>query len=134
MQRRLGRLGGVTPAHPRVNRIIRQSRSPVDEQLVSFSANHRFLGDLVARSLGKEPGHVLDYSCRVALLEAAAKQGIERFEANLVIAVAQHRLSRTRDAAEAVRQPGGTRDWSGLIIFVVVEVVILGAAWFAVMR
>jgi hypothetical protein len=43
---------------------------------------------------GAMEGDLLSYSARLRLLAAAAKLGIERFEANLIIAAVQHRARR----------------------------------------
>jgi hypothetical protein len=80
-------------------------------------------------------GGMLCYARRVELLQEAARRGIGRFEANLMIAAVQHRANTAgRPAAAPPLAPTpvrrGTRDWATAIAgIVVVQAIILLGAW-----
>jgi len=65
----------------------------------------------------------LRYSRRLALLKEAQHLGIERFEANLIIAMVQHRLGQL----DIPEQPSRSRVPAWLIV-TAVQVVIIGTA------
>jgi hypothetical protein len=68
---------------------------------------------------------VLRYSDRQTLLAAAAKMGIGRFDANLLIAMAQHRHKATNRPAQTK-----SHRWHLIAIAVLVQIVILsGFYW-----
>jgi hypothetical protein len=71
----------------------------------------------------------LPYSRRLRLLQAAQQQGIDRFEANLMIARVEHRL--TLHQYDAAAPPGSTRlgRWAvvGLLAMLVQSALVLGA-------
>src|SRR5438105_7356415 len=99
-----------------MERSARRARpKPIDH---SFDA-------LVARTLREMQGPVLGYSKRVALLKEAARRGIGRFEANLIIALAQHHQRRPIPSAIADRKPNVT----GLLTFLIVQSLILWGVW-----
>ncbi len=93
--------------------------------MAAAGPNDRF-AESVVRAI---EGGTLRYSRRQKLLREANRLGIERFEANLIIAVVQHKLRGNAAAAEAATQ----RSYAPWIAFAVVQVsILLGAAalWF----
>jgi hypothetical protein len=71
-------------------------------------------------------GPVLRYSQRLALLDHAARLGIVRFEANLIIATVQHRRG-AGTTVEATRPAASI--WRGLVVAGCCQAVILLLAW-----
>ena len=75
-------------------------------------------------------GAVLRYSRRMELLRSARRLGIGRFEANLIIATVLHRRG---DGAAAEESASAGRGWGeAVFVFVVIQSVIAGTAWWAV--
>jgi hypothetical protein len=85
----------------------------------------RALEVLVERSL---EGPVLRYSRRVALLEHAARLGIRRFDANLIIAGVQQRCSDSRALGP---RPYRRTMWPGVALAMSVQMTLVLLAWFA---
>jgi hypothetical protein len=88
-------------------------------------------GEIFAQYVVNEmTGGLLRYSARAALLQRAAGMGIDRFEANLIIAAVQHRMTEHRQSAAHERPR--TR-WSipstGILAIVAVQAAIVVAAW-----
>jgi hypothetical protein len=81
----------------------------------------RFAGMVLA----KMEGGLLRYSSRLSLLKQAAAMGIERFEANLIIAAVQS----GRPKPIRVRTIRRFGPMSMAVTFAVVQVSILAAAW-----
>jgi hypothetical protein len=83
----------------------------------------------IARSLA---GPILPYSQRLALLKQAGRQGIERFEANLMIAAVQHRVASRTIATHVPRR------WSSLagqfLFFLFIQAGILLGIWRIICR
>ncbi|HEY1687065.1 MAG TPA: hypothetical protein VGG19_20060 [Tepidisphaeraceae bacterium] len=75
--------------------------------------------DLVVRRV---QAGVLRYSDRQALLNTATKMGIQRFDANLLIAMAQHRLEQ-----KTAPQPERGDRWSLIAAAVILQCIILGS-------
>lgn len=93
--RRLRRLYGDNPTllHNRLQQLAatqskKQAVTPANPSLTTDSPVAWFFADRVALRL--QAGLVL-YSDRLALLKEAQSLGIQRFEANLIIAVTEHR-------------------------------------------
>ncbi len=84
--------------------------------------------DHVERALD---GRILRYSARLRLLRHAERQGIDRFEANLVIATVQHRLGHL-PAIPAKDAPQSNRPWPSIGLFVLIESFIVGSIWWIV--
>ena len=87
----------------------------------------------VARAMD---GQVLRYSQRLALLQLADRQGLGRFEANLVIAAIQHRMRQASgqpvDAESTTVKPSPRRRATlplGLLVFATVQALIALGAW-----
>jgi hypothetical protein len=79
---------------------------------------------------GQLVGTVLPQSRRESLIRSAAKLGISRFEANLIIAVVQDQMGVGLERIE-VRRPRPTRRIAvGLTVFVAVQAAIVAAAWY----
>ena len=81
----------------------------------------------VAKSLD---GPILRYSMRMELLKQAERMGIERFEANLIIAAIQHRMRQRPPHVER----SATSDQTGTLLpsiltFAAVQLAIGWAAW-----
>ena len=100
------------------------SRSAV---LGSRSSAALDFADLVAEQL---VGTVLPWSRRESLVRAAAKLGISRFEANLIIAAVQNQMGAGLGRSEARRPRLAKRIAVGLTVFVAVQAVIVAAAWY----
>jgi hypothetical protein len=84
----------------------------------------------VENELEGERGGLLRYSARLQLLQQAMDMGIERFEANLIIASVQNR----QRAAIVDKDP---LPWSvpmALMVSIAVEVVGIFAVWHFVLR
>ena len=99
------------------------SRSPV---LGARGSTARDFADLVA---GQLVGTVLPWSQREALIEAALAQGINRFEANLIIAAVQHQMGVGKRRSDEKKAPLYRRIALGLGVFLVVQAGIVAAAW-----
>lgn len=100
------------------------SRSAV---LGSRSSAALDFADLVAEQL---VGTVLPWSRRESLVRAAARLGISRFEANLIIAAVQNQMGAGLGRSEARRPPLAKRIAVGLMVFVAVQAMIVAAAWY----
>ena len=132
----LGRIGGglsITAADPVARQdieddqprytMIDPNEPPVDQGYPG--SNDRTFGTLVLRTLRTQLHSPLRYSQRLELLKEAGQRGIGRFEANLIIASAQHRLKS--ETASPVR-PSPAR-MSGLIAYLLVQSMILWGVW-----
>lgn len=72
-------------------------------------------------------GPVLRFSVRQKLLRQADALGLGRFEANLLIALVEHRHRQS-----PVLPPRRTRrNWRAMVIFLLIQSIILAAAWAA---
>jgi hypothetical protein len=91
------------------------------------SAMAREFADLVASQL---VGTVLPWSDREKLINAAAMQGINRFEANLIIAAVQHQMGIGRKRGEAKRSRFSARFAAGVAMFLVIQAGIIAAVWY----
>ena len=79
-------------------------------------------------------GGVLPYSRRVALLRVARKLGINRFEANLIIAAVQHREPTPPVGDGKCEEPPPRRGamlWVTGLVVVGIESVVASALWWA---
>lgn len=85
------------------------------------TANDRF-AESVATAIETR---TLRYSRRLQLLREADSLGIERFEANLIIAMVQHRLNASSSPARLSRRT--VTPW--LMIIAVQSLVILAGVW-----
>jgi hypothetical protein len=76
---------------------------------------------------------ILPWSGRRTLLRYAANHGIGRFEANLIIAASQHRLTRGRPGShlpvEVISLPRKGRFPAALVTFLVVQALIVATVW-----
>jgi hypothetical protein len=91
------------------------------------SAKARTFADLVANQLIDT---VLPLSQRESLIRLAARQGINRFEANLIIAAVQNQLDigRKRPAPPAPKR--SVRIAAAVAMFLLIQAGILAAAWY----
>jgi hypothetical protein len=97
-------------------------------------------GRRVRATLEANPdGAVLRYSRRLELLRDARRRGIGRFEANLIIAAAQHKLAARspqrvtgRFPKPARIDPGPCGFTTALLGFVAIQSLIVTAAWWVV--
>ncbi len=120
-----GRLEAMPAAEMTAVKIRRDwSKSAV---LGERSAKARTYADLVASQLVDT---VLPLSQRESLIRLAARQGINRFEANLIIAAVQNQLEvgRTRPAPPPPKR--AMRIAAGIAMFVVIQAGIVAAAWY----
>lgn len=117
---------------PRLLRSLRQLSAEVDslaeKTATTFAGlpsqcRHSHAGQFAKLVAGRLEGPILRYSQRVALLRQAAILGIERFEANLIIAAVQHRAGNV----EADRGSGRSR-WAILALAAAVQAMIVAAA------
>jgi hypothetical protein len=76
------------------------------------------------------PGGPLRYSRRLALLNRARRLGINRFDANLMIAAVQNRAPRQRSAAPLRH----SRLMLPLFAFALIQSAIVAGAWLALAR
>jgi hypothetical protein len=98
--------------------------------LVDGTASERF-GAMVERHLD---GPVLCYSERQSLLRAAARLGIGRFEANLIIALVQHRAESEDVPVWTARTgcpQGANRWWPAMALVLALEATFSLVAWWA---
>lgn len=73
---------------------------------------------------------VLRYSQRVALIDSAARYGLSRFHANLVVAMVQNRAAQAdRPLPRAARLPNRFRIVWPVLTVVVIQSAILYAGW-----
>ncbi|MGD0464406.1 MAG: hypothetical protein ABSB74_18130 [Tepidisphaeraceae bacterium] len=86
----------------------------------------RNLADLVAARM---VGTVLPFSERESLVRAAARHGINRFEANLLIAAVQHQMDVGRQRL-AKPESARMRISSALATFLAVQAGIVAAVWY----
>lgn len=92
---------------------------------------------VVADQLRETP--MLTWSQRSALLRQAGRMGVERFEANLVIAVQQHRMTPDRQELFTEPVPDATaRSRRGIVIglslVLIAEIAAVAGAWAMWMR
>jgi hypothetical protein len=109
----------------RLHRSLRALRT--DRALLpSSDPNDRFAASVAA---ALESG-TLRYSRRLRLLREAARLGIERFEANLIIAMVEHRL---RDQIEdEVEAKGSVSPWLAFLVIQTAIVVAVATLFFAI--
>lgn len=100
------------------------SRSAV---LGARSGQARNFADLVANQLVNT---VLPLSRRESLIRLAARHGINRFEANLIIAAVQNQLDVGRQRTEAPMRRRGVRIAAGIAMFLAIQAGIIAAAWY----
>lgn len=91
------------------------------------SAAARNFADLVAARL---VGTVLPFSERESLVRTAARYGIARFEANLIIAAVQHQMGVGRQREKRKRPSRGMRFSPALAAVMVVQAGIVAAVWY----
>lgn len=71
-------------------------------------------------------GPILRMDVRQKLLRQATAMGIGRFEANLLIALVEHRHQRRQ-----IPVPPKERRWSGWVAFLIIQSAIVVSAWWA---
>ena len=105
---------------------IRRTGQPVWLDVPAFSAFVEDVEDALT------DGPQLTYSRRLKLLKRADGFGIRRFDANLVIAMVQHRLASAPSPADANPTP---RPWLGAMVMVLtIQSVIVATAWLLLAR
>lgn len=82
---------------------------------------------LVERTLRHEAPLVLRYSARLELLKQAARRGIGRFQANLIIASVEHELRAGQNAPSP--RASSLSLASALLVFATVQSAILAGLW-----
>jgi hypothetical protein len=90
----------------------------------------RFAEYLASRA----PSMVLRYSERLELIRAARHMGIDRFEANLLIASVLERGRRVTEAEAAQAVTRSSPLLAGIAVFLMVQSAVLLGAWWAVFR
>jgi hypothetical protein len=101
--------------------------------MVNGEAAERF-AELVRQHLG---GPVLCYEDRQSLLRAAARLGIGRFDANLIIAAMQHRAEGKHIPVRSATVGGSRLDakwWPAVTVALAVEATLSVLAWWALRR
>jgi hypothetical protein len=90
---------------------------------------------LFAQSVGRQmtdgSAGVLRYTARLQLLREAQQHGIDRFDANLLIAAVQHRNAK-RARAAAQQRPRARRYStiaSGAAMFLTIELMLVACGW-----
>ena len=86
----------------------------------------RSFRQFVRRALRESDEPVLRYSQRLALLEEAERRGINRFQANLIIASVQHQMAI---GSIAQRETRPRRRWAGVVMFLLLQALILWGFW-----
>jgi hypothetical protein len=99
------------------------AKAPAQET-ASPTGRHAVFAAMAGDSL---EGGLLRYSARLRLIAAAARMGIERFEANLIIAAVQNR-ARPRPSIRASRPAWRSAHWAAALV-AVEAVVLLAGAW-----
>ena len=89
------------------------------------SSGERAFAEVAARTIRESGSPVLCYAKRVDLIEQACRHGVDRFEANLMIAVAQHRMG----VKSAANEQRGKFDWGLVVVVLIVETLIVLGAW-----
>lgn len=80
--------------------------------------------------LDRLDGPILRYSMRLELYKLARRLGLSTFDANLVIAQAQHAAGGTPDAADDQREPPSPRPWlAPLLVMACTQAAIVSAGW-----
>jgi hypothetical protein len=82
--------------------------------------------------MGQVQGGVLRYSARLELLRQAAAMGIERFEANLIIAAVEHRVPRPTAGRRIALRTEAVSRTAIVATVVAVQAMIVLAAWWMV--
>jgi len=77
------------------------------------------------------PGSILPYSQRLILLGEAARRGIDRFEANLIIAAVQH---RTHVSAYSAGAPARRLTLMTVAAVLLLQSAILAGCWWMTLR
>jgi hypothetical protein len=95
-----------------------------DDQGYATSSDRTFAA-MVTRTLKAQHNSLLRYSQRLILLQEAGRRGIGRFEANLIIASVQHRLS----AVMPIPTPRRPVRLQGVLAFILVQGMILWGFW-----
>jgi hypothetical protein len=122
--------------HRKLRELAADSREiPVQTMVDSLplrSGRAGAFADLTAESMD---GDLLRYSARLGLLRQAALMGIERFEANLIIAAVQHRKASGPNSWRRV-EPENSRNGAGrtALIIAIVQSAIIAGVWFALFR
>jgi hypothetical protein len=116
--------GGEEDEQPRVTLVDSADPGPMAAEGAGSDGS---FGQLVLRQLKGRRWAGLRYSERLALLKEAGRRGIGRFEANLIIASVQHRLSGKTPGTEE-RKPFR---FGGTVAFLVVQGLILLGVWMA---
>jgi hypothetical protein len=114
---------GGEDEQPRVTLVDPEDPGPMAQE--TATNEDRSFGQLVLRQLQGRRWAGLRYSERQALLKEAGRREIGRFEANLIIASVQHRLSGKAPGAEE-RKPFR---FTGTVAFLVVQGLILLGVW-----
>lgn len=81
-----------------------------------------------AEVAGRMDGPVLRHAQRRALFATAARSGIGRFEANLIIAAVQHERAATVPGAEP-RHPASRWNFGPVVVAAVLQTLIAWGAW-----
>ena len=117
---------------PGVRRVV--SRLP---EVFPFQS-HRAVAEAFAAEVERSlEGGVLRYSRRATLLRQARERGIGRFDANLIIATVQHRLTPRPVVAEAVivQARDGQKHWWHVALTVAVAQSLIGfTVWWVLLR
>lgn len=117
MHRRLSRL---TLAEPRTS----PGASVADE---SFDCSgERAFRRLVERTIRDDASVILRFSQRLELLKEAARRGIGRFQANLIIASVEHELRTDGNRAAPIKAPSILSAW---VLFATLQSAILTGFW-----
>src|SRR6266478_6546986 len=67
-------------------------------------SGERAFAEVAARTIREDAGPILCYAKRADLIKQACRHGVDRFEANLMIAVAQHRMGMRRATIDQRRK------------------------------
>jgi hypothetical protein len=135
--RQARRLRGALRGQPgRLHRELRELRSDSpaargEKAVDSLPLRSGRAGQFAALAAQNMDGDILRYSVRLGLLRQAARMGIERFEANLIIAAVQHQngSGASRSQGIAAGRIGGGVGRTALVIAIVQSIIFIGAWW-----
>jgi hypothetical protein len=128
--RRARKLRATLAARPdQLHRALKEMTAP-EQQLIEPAPKPASRAQVFAELVvGQLQGDLLRYSARLDLLRQADRMGIERFEANLIIAAMQHRA----DPDQTPQHPAPVRHFTAghlaLLVFISEAILLTAVCW-----
>ncbi len=88
-------------------------------------SGERAFAEVAARTIRESGSPVLCYARRADLIKQACRHGVDRFEANLMIAIAQHRMG----VVDVTKDQRRKSNWGLVVAVLIVETLIVLGAW-----